>query len=82
MLKIEFTSVPRNGVEVGALPNGAMFRTAQGRTPYLKLREEAIRTMGELLEAVSLESGNVHWFEKKHVVYELDGTLKVQVRER
>lgn len=82
MLKIEFVDVPRNGIEVQGLPIGAIFKVPRGKTPYIKIygwRVNKIECDNGDIAAVSLDSGNVRWFDEKHIVQELEGVLTVHV---
>lgn len=83
MLKIEFVFVPWNGVKVGDLAIGSVFRVPRGKTPYMRIDTENSMDDRKIeIPSVSLESGILRWFAEEHIVYELEGTLKLAVVER
>lgn len=89
MLRIKWSKSVPGGMEIHHLKAGDVFKTRKGSTPYIAVclgstfsNVRGIRIDDtSVIFAVSLESGQLHSFERNHPVVELEGDVELSKKE-
>ena len=81
-MQIVWTKLEPGGMELSELSPGDLFRARSGSTPYMVIcisaPMKAIEMKGvDCILALSLESGQLHEFERSYPIIPLEGRLEL-----
>jgi len=78
MLRVKFSKNEPNTVPLVDLSSGHVFKTQHGQTAYMiVIPFNGINIPEHKIAAVSFDSGQIHLFDNKHPVVEVDGTIEL-----
>lgn len=78
MLRVKLLKNEPNTVQLDDIGTGSLFKTQQGQIVYMVIvPHDNIKIQKNRIPAISLHSGQIHFFNKTHPIVELDGALEV-----